>query len=312
MRTPITIEKRVYGPPPTVGRDYRDDRSKSAEEAKKQLDKIRNTGHSRARSGARVLLPARDGCVFVVSDQHYCPGLEPSPVHKSSIILAKRLKPYAIVSNGDAIDGASISRWPVSSFTELGDRPGVSVELAETANRLREYEALKFVQFLVWNLGNHDARFETRLAEKVPEYSGVNGTTLKDHFPGWLPAWATWMMPAGGSTQPEVVIKHRFKSGVYGASNSALWSGTSMVTGHDHKLWVKPISDYRGLRWGIDAGTVSDVYSPHFLNYTEDNPQDWQSGFVILHFRGGKFTGPELVWGMPDGKVLFRGEVIKA
>jgi hypothetical protein len=271
----------------------------------------RNTGHGRGRNGARVLLPAVDGCIFVVSDQHYYPGLPASPVHKASIVLANKLKPYAIVCNGDAIDGASISRWPVSSFTELGERPAVAAELEETASRLKEYEDLKFAKYLVWNLGNHCARFETKLAEKVPEYAGVAGTTLKDHFPGWLPAWATWVMQDGAPLHaPEVVIKHKFKGGSYSASNNALWAGTSIVTGHDHHLWIKPISDYRGLRWGVDAGTVSDIYSPHFLNYTEDNPQDWQSGFVILHFRGGKFTGPEIVWGMPDGKVLFRGEVI--
>lgn len=268
----------------------------------------RNTGHTRARSHARVVLPPLDGCVFVVSDQHYYPGLPSSPVHKASVQLAHVLRPWAIISNGDAIDGASISRWPVSSFVELGERPAVAAELEETAARLKEYEDLQFVRFLVWNLGNHDARFETKLAEKVPEYEGVFGTSLKDHFPGWLPAWATWI--GTNPTHPEVVIKHRFKGGEYAAYNNAVKSGVTMVTGHDHKLWVKPVQDYRGLRWGIDAGTVSDVYSPHFLNYTEDNPPDWQSGFVILHFRNGQFVGPELVWGLPDGKVLFRGEVL--
>lgn len=272
----------------------------------------RNKGYTKGRGGARALLPMKDGCVFVVSDQHYYSGLPPSPVHKASILLAKKLKPWAIVSNGDAIDGASISRWPTSSFTELGDRPLVVAELEEAAARLKEYEQMKFVRFLVWNLGNHDARFETKLAEKVPEYAGVKGTTLKDHFPGWIPAWSTWFMrDADKIDAPQVVVKHRFKGGMYSANNNALWSGVSMVTGHDHKLWMKPISDYRGLRWGIDAGTVSDIYSPLFLHYTEDNPQDWQSGFVILHFKNETFTGPELVWGMPDGKVFFRGEVIK-
>ena len=268
----------------------------------------KNVGYKRARSGARVLLPALDGCVFVLSDQHYYPGAPPSPVHRASLELADQLQPWAIVCNGDAIDGATISRWPVGSFHELGERPLVVAELDEAANRLKEYEDLPFVKYLTWNLGNHDARFETKLAEKVPEYAGVHGTTLKDHFPGWLPAWATWFVNA--AQEPQVVVKHRFKGGSYSASNNALWSGVSMVTGHDHKLWVKPISDYRGLRWGIDAGTVSDPYSPLFTHYTEDNPQDWHSGFVILHFRNGRFTGPELVWGIPNGKVLFRGEVV--
>ena len=203
-------------------------------------------------------------------------------------------------------------RWDRSRNCTIGPRSATSLE--EAGLRLKEYEDLKFAKYLVWNLGNHCTRFETKLAEKVPEYAGVAGTTLKDHFPGWLPAWATWVMRDGAQfSTPEVLsIKHRFKSGSGIAPTTTPYgAGISIVTGHDHKLWVKPISDYRGLRWGIDAGTVSDIYSPHFLNYTEDNPQDWQSGFVILHFRDGKFTGPEIVWGMPDGKVYSRGDVVE-
>jgi hypothetical protein len=261
------------------------------------------------RSKARVVLPIEDGCVFVISDQHYCPGRPPSNAHTASLMLAKKLKPWAVISNGDSIDGASISRWPVGSFTEMHSRPTVSAEIGEAAARMREYEAFKFVKWRVWNLGNHDARFETRLAEKVPEYAGIDGFTLKDHFPGWLPAWRTDFYPAPDAV-PEVIVKHRFKGGMYASHNNALWAGTSMVTGHDHMLWSKSITDVHGLRWGIGAGTMAPVESPHFVNYTEDNVQNWQSGFVILHFRGGKFTGPELVHALPDGRVLFRGDAV--
>jgi len=265
--------------------------------------------YSRARDRARVLLPIQDGCVMVVSDQHYEAG-KPSPAHKASLILAKKLKPYAIVANGDAIDGASISRWPVSSFTEYKNRPTVAAELSEAITRFKEYEELRFVQFRTWNLGNHDARFETRLAEKVPEYAGVDGFTLKERFPGWLPAWRTDFC-ATPTKAPAVIVKHRFKGGMYSAHNNSLWAGTSIVTGHDHALYAKSITDVHGLRWGIDAGTISTIDSSNFTNYTEDNVQNWQSGFVFLHFRGGYFTGPELVHVTQDGYALFRGEALK-
>lgn len=272
-------------------------------------ERNRNTGHKLGRGGARVSIPALDGCVFVVSDQHYYPGLAPSPAHRASIFLAKRLKPYAIIANGDAIDGASISRWPAGSFREMGGRPTVAAEIGTAAKHLREYENLKSTRWCIWNLGNHDARFESRLAQVAPEYAGVQGFTLKEHFAGWIPAWATWI---GTNDQglPQVVVKHRFKGGTYGAHNNALWAGVSTVTGHDHMLWAKAITDYSGTRWGIDAGTIADIYNPHFMHYTEDNPVNWQSGFVILHFRDGKFTGPELVHAMPDGRVLFRGDIV--
>lgn len=273
------------------------ERNAFADEAK------RNRGHRRGRGKARAILPMLDGCAFVVSDQHYYPGLPPSTAHRASIKLARKLKPFAIIANGDAIDGASISRWPAHAYEALGSQPTVFAELEETAARLKEYEELKFVRWCVWNLGNHDARFETRLADKVPEYAAVSGFALKDHYPGWLPAWSTWF---GDS----VVVKHRFKSGIYSAQNNTLWAGRSVVTGHDHTLWIKPFQDYNGLRWGATAGTISDIWSPHFTNYTEDNPVNWQSGFLILHFRGGRFTGPEPVHALEDGAVLFRGDII--
>ena len=282
----------------------------NAEAAKRNDEHFQNKSLVRLRKGARVVIPIEDGCAFVVSDQHYYPGKPPSRAHLASIVLAKQLKPFAIVSNGDAIDGASISRWPVSSFVEMGGRPPVAAELGEAAARLREYEDLKFVKYLTWNLGNHDARFETRLAEKVPEYAGVDGFTLKERFPQWLPAWRTDFCSAPG-TPPVVITKHRFKGGMHAGQNNVLWTGTSIVTGHDHMLKAYAISNVYGLQFGIHAGTMAPTDSPQFTHYTEDNVVNWQEGFPILHFRGGKFSGVELVYAMPDGRVLFRGAEVK-
>ena len=281
------------------------------EEARKRNEKHRqNKDVLRARQGARLLLPIENGCALVVSDQHYYPGQEPSTAHRASLVLAKKLRPFAVISNGDAIDGASISRWPVGSFTELKGRPTVAAELKEAAARLADYERLTSPRWLVWNLGNHDARFETRLAEHAPEYAGVNGFSLKDHFGGWLPAWRTDFV-AMEHAVPEVIVKHRFKGGEYAANNNSRHAGTSTVTGHDHMLWAKALTDVRGLRWGIDAGTTAPVESRHFLHYTEDNVQNWQSGFVLLHFHGGRFIGPELIYVLSEGRIAFRGAVLK-
>jgi hypothetical protein len=286
-------------------RKEREAQARLANEAHRQHQAVKRT-----RGGARTLLPIKDGCAFVISDQHYYPGLPPSVAHRASIVLANRLRPYAVISNGDAIDGASISRWPVASFVEMEERPTVAAELKVTAKRLADYERLPFVEWLVWNLGNHDARFETRLAEHAPEFAGVNGFTLKEHFPGWLPAWRTDFVAKPDAT-PEVIVKHRFRGGEYSAANNTKLAGTSIVTGHDHALWAKAFTDIRGTRWGIDAGTMAPIDSPHFTHYTEDNVVNWQSGFVILHFRSGRFTGPELVHAMPDGRALFRGDELR-
>lgn len=270
---------------------------------------IRNANHNprRERFKARFIMPIQDGCVFVVSDQHYYG--DPSVSHLASVKLAKKLRPYAIINNGDAIDGASISRWPVGSFTELRGRPGVADELKVAAARLADYEALDFLDWRIWNMGNHDARFETRLAEKAPEYAGVDGFKLKDHFPGWLPAWRTDMHRKDDTK--EVVIQHRFKGGMHAGQNNVLWSGTNYVTGHDHMLKTYSITNVHGTYWGTHAGTMAPIDSKLFLHYTEDRPVNWQEGFVILWFRGGRFIGPELVHTLPDGRVPFRGELLR-
>jgi hypothetical protein len=264
----------------------------------------RNQGHERKFCGAEVHIPVRDGCVFVVTDQHYWPFQEKSLAHKASVVLAKKMKPYAIISNGDSLDGASISRWPSSSFDDLGSKPTVKMELDINLERLYDFEQIPSAEWLIWNLGNHDARYESFLSAHVPEFAGVEGFCLKNHFPGWLPAWSTMI----GN---EVVVKHRFKGGMYAEANNALHSGRNIVTGHLHTLWAKPVTDYNGIRWGIGAGTLADVKSKQFVHYTEANPVNWQSGFAILHFRGGKFTGPELVYALPDGRVLYQGNVLK-
>ena len=247
---------------------------------------------------------------MVVSDQHYMPGMPASRAHVASVKLAKLLRPYAIVANGDAIDGASISRWPVSSFVELRDRPLVAAEIGVTVKRLGDYEDLDFVDYRVWNLGNHDARYETFLAEKAPQYAGVDGFTLKEHFPFWLPAWRTDFAAKPGAA-PELIVKHRFKGGMHAGQNNVLWSATSMATGHDHMLKAYPVTNSRGISWGIHCGTTAPIDSPLFTHYTEDNVTNWQEGFVFMHFKDGRFIGPELVHVTPDGRVLFRGTVVK-
>ena len=272
----------------------------------------RNADIPRTRYKARIELPIEDGCVFLVSDEHYDPQeTEPSPAHRAAVKLALKMKPWAIVNNGDTIDSACISRWPVGSYSELGERPGVNEELEVARLRLQDFERLPSPKWLTWNLGNHDARYETKLADTVPQYAGVPGFTLKEHFPDWAAAWRTDFVPVGGG-KPELIIKHRLKGGMYSAANNSLWAGTSIATGHDHALWAKAITDVNGIRWGIDAGTLAPVNSRLFVNYTEDNIVNWQSGFVILHFENDKFTGPELVYATSDGKALFRGKDVLA
>ena len=242
----------------------------------------------------------KNGTVIIGSDAHYWPGIV-STAHRAFVHFIKQLRPKIIVMNGDVMDGASISR-----FASIGweSKPTLIGELEACQERLGEIEAVRGRASLIWPLGNHDGRFETRLATVAPEYARVHGVHLKDHFPLWIPCWSL-------KINDDVVVKHRFKGGLHAAVNNTLWSGMSIFTGHLHQHKVSPISDYNGRRYGVDLGLMAAPYGPQFESYTEQNPLNWAEGFVVATFIDGELLPPELVTVLRDGVVTFRGEVIK-
>lgn len=248
----------------------------------------------------RRKLQIKDGVVLVGSDSHYWPG-PPSTAHLAFVHFCKKLNPKVVIKNGDVLDGSSISRHTPIGW-EL--RPSVVSELEAVKERLDEiFKASKNARH-IWPLGNHDARFETRLATVAPEYARVNGVHLKDHIPEWEPCWSVWI-------NDDVVIKHRFKGGIHATHNNTMWSGKTIVTGHLHSLKVTPFTDYNGIRWGVDCGTMADPYGSQFTGYMEDNPRNWRSGFAVLTFKGGELLWPEVVYVRKEGEVEFRGEVFQ-
>ena len=213
------------------------------------------------------------------------------------------MKPKAVIMNGDVLDGASISRHSPIGWEK---RPSLIDELEECKARLGEIrKAAKTAEHFIWPLGNHDARLETRLATVAPEFARVHGVHLKDHFgEEWKPCWATQI-------NDDVVVKHRHKNGIHAVHNSTMWSGKTMVTGHLHSLKVSPFTDYNGTRFGVDTGTMAEIYGEQFRNYCEDNPVNWRSGFAVLTFRGGRLMWPELVHVIGPNLVEFRSEIIE-
>jgi hypothetical protein len=187
-----------------------------------------------------------------------------------------------VIANGDIFDGAVISRHPRSQWQT---RPNVRQELDACKEFMTEIEeachlARHHTQ-LIWPLGNHDTRFESRLSAFVPEFEGVQGLTLKEHFPKWHPCWSCW-------PTDNVVVKHRYKSGVHATHNNTVNAGVTIVTGHLHSLKVTPFSDLRGNRFGVDTGTLAETDGPQFLDYLEMNPTNWRSGFAVLNFKDSK------------------------
>jgi hypothetical protein len=246
----------------------------------------------------RFEISVKDGIVVVFSDAHYWPGII-STAHRALIEFCKlhSSKIQAIVCNGDALDGATVSRHPPINWEE---RPSLIQEIEACQDRLGEIVLACPKAERIWNLGNHDGRFETRLATLAPQYAKIHGMHLKDHFPHWQPSWSTWI-------NDDVVVKHRFKNGVHATHNNTIWSGKTIVTGHLHSLKVTPFTDYNRTRWGVDTGTLADPCGPQF-EYAEDNPQNHRSGFAVLSFENWVLRWPELVHVVEAGRVEFRGK----
>jgi hypothetical protein len=247
----------------------------------------------------------KNGVFIVASDFHYWPASKPTVAHRALVKLVKELQPNALIANGDVLDFPSISRWPASSWADWEKRPKVSEEIEYAQERLFELEQASPRKCkLSWPLGNHDSRFEFNIANKAPELAKLKGVHLKDYFPAWQPCWATWI-------NQDIVIKHRWAGGVHDIHNNVLKSGLTMVTGHTHSLNVRRYTDYSGPRFGVNTGMVADVGAAAFVNYTEDNPQNWASGFVVFTIKDGKLCWPEIVHKWDDSHVEFRGSLIR-
>jgi hypothetical protein len=209
-----------------------------------------------------------------------------------------------VIANGDIFDGAGISRHPRIGWAKS---PSVMEELKACTICMGEIEeaakAARHNVKLMWPLGNHDARYETFLAANAPQYEHIKGFSLRDHFPEWESCWAVWINDG-------TIVKHRFKGGIHATHNNTMWSGKNIVTGHLHSLKVTPFSDYNGVRYGIDTGTLADPYGPQFEDYTEQGPLNWRSGFAVLTFVDGKLLLPELLTTHGPDSIEFRGQVI--
>lgn len=245
----------------------------------------------------RVEIDIKDGVCLVGSDAHYWPG-EASPAHRAFVKFCEDMSPVAVIMNGDVMDGASISRFPPIGWESA---PTVAEEVGVAQRRMREIADATPEAHHIWPLGNHDGRFETRLATVAPEFAGIHGVHLKDHFPDWEPCWSVWI-------NDDVVVKHRFKGGIHATHNNTMWSGKTMVTGHLHSGKVTPLSDYNGTRWGVDTGTLAEPYGKQFVDYGEDNPKNHRSGFAVLTFQDGRLLWPEFVH-VDGDQVDFRGEL---
>jgi hypothetical protein len=266
---------------------------------------ISSPSNPRPSVPGRLPLELKNGTVLVGSDFHIWPG-EESTCLRAFKKFVDDIKPNIVILNGDVMDFPRISRHPQN--WEKAPDPQEEIEAAQ--DHLNDIEkATKRGTRKVWTQGNHDARFEQMIANSLPQYRGVKGVHLYDHFAMWERAMSCFINEGvdGGAT----MVKHRWKSGQGATRANTLNAGVSMVTGHLHSQNVRPLSDYNRFdRYGVDTGCVADKEHRAFT-YTEDAALDWRSGFALLTYKDGRLMFPELVTKWDDKHVQFRGQVIR-
>jgi len=271
----------------------------SLRDPKKEKPKKRELAAHNVRRGIDVDKVKR---VIVFSDAHFTDTT--TTAFKALLLMINEFKPQVIICNGDAFDGQVLSRFPSINYDQ---KPNVLQELKACRYHLDEIVKHRPPGCeLIWTLGNHDMRYESWLVNKVPEYSGVDGFSLKYHFPEWKTCWSYWI-------GEDTVVKHRHRGGrTAGYSNLLAAGNTNIITGHTHVLCTSPISNYQGTYWGVQTGCLADPMSPSF-EYCEDGPKDWRSGFVMLSFDQGRMLMPEMIMVTDEqnGEFEFRGCINK-
>jgi len=246
----------------------------------------------------------RGGSVIIGSDAHLWPDMV-TTAWAAFEIITKREKPKYGILNGDTLDGAKITRHDPIAWETL---PSLEEEISECEKRTKRLKSLSTGTDWYWTCGNHDTRYERYLAKNAPEMRGVRGSCLQHHI-GWPFSWSIMF---NGTTHP-LMVKHAFRGGIHAVYNNTLHSGISIVTGHLHAQLIRPFTDYRGTRYGIDAGTLADIDGPQF-HYTMDAPVNWRSGFVFLTLdEEGRLLPPETCEVQTLGKIqraVFRGRII--
>lgn len=287
--------------PPLVSEDIETFRAKLAQRLQHGTQRKQGSasGASITRTPTRQLLVRDDGdfTMVVFSDSHVVPNAEPSLARLGLIEVLKQLQPEYVVCLGDTFDFASLSRHPRARWEK---RHTVAEELAAGKALLQEVIDVAPDATRIYTASNHDDRFSNKLAAQAGEFEGVHGFDLADHIGD------AWHHCISVLLNDAVLLKHQWHTGIHAAYQNVQKAGVSVVTGHTHKLEVRALSDYTGVRFGVQTGSLAQFDSEMF-NYTEHAPVDWLSGFVVLTFSEGRLLPPETAACLYGG-VYFRGE----
>jgi len=160
------------------------EKAKKLERQEALQERLDATTHSVRRG-----MDMESGRIIVFSDAHFTDYT--TTAFKALIKFIEHFKPKAIICNGDAFDGAVLSRFPKINYDS---QPSVLDELNDCKTHLDAIVKVRPAGCrLIWTLGNHDMRYEAALVSRAPEFSGVDGFNLKYHFPEWETCWSYWV-----------------------------------------------------------------------------------------------------------------------
>jgi hypothetical protein len=247
----------------------------------------------------------RDGYMVIFSDAHFWPGIR-SVAFEALLKVVATLRPKLLISNGDAFDGASISRHDPLGWQTL---PTVIEELDATKNFLDEIARAAPTAKRRFVVGNHDSRFDRRLATETQDFKGVKGFRLSDHLKGWPMSYAVLV---NEETDPAFVV-HSIRGGMYAPRNNVLAAGCTVFTGHLHSQKTIPVSTLLDDWEGVDSGTLADRDGPQF-SYVSSRPTDWREGFAVERYDRNGYRYPVELCRVQhvkgEARAVFRGEVV--
>lgn len=246
-----------------------------------------------------VHLELSNAVLLIGGDSHFWPG-QVNHVFDAFVEVAKKLKPTAIIMNGDLIDGTRVSRH---SRLRNQTTPRVKDELDEAKRQLGR---LPLAKHRIITLGNHDIRLDTYIANMSPETDDC-AYRLEDWFPGWAFGYAAMI----NDHVPHVIpceVRHYYRMGIHARWNNAVYSGIHICTNHTHGLGVTPFNNRVGRIYGIETGMLNFPDVPQ-MEYGQGMQSRAHAGFAVLTFdEDSNLTPPELAeWS--NGKLMFRGKV---
>ena len=270
-----------------------------------RLDIIRDhTDYAKTiqRYGGHIENLDYEGDILVFTDAHFWPT-KYTPLSDAFLIflqIAKHLNPKLIVDGGDSFDGYSLSRFPKHGWH---DGPSVVEELKAVQECKKAIEQAAPRADYRWVWGNHDARFDSKLANQADQFRDVEGFRLPDHFKKWQFSQSLVINKA-------LKFVHFWRGGEHAAFNDTMRSGINYCSGHDHQLYVRAYCDENGVRFGIKAGTLADPNGPQFFYCNGNKGNNWVPGMVVIHVKG-KDIYPEPIY-VINGEARWAGKVWSA